>query len=245
MSNNTIDKIMEAVGCNICGAPLSEMEDNQFYKHVQCTRCKSSFRHRMFVNVYDSQIKPEFDMSQKRVLYIAPSNTETLMFEKLGVYDLIRVDARPLPECDMVVDICDMPQLEDSSFDAVYACSVFRYVYSDEAAIREIHRILRGGGRLFMHVVSSPGWKTQLDPNQTEEYGKESFEQHKVASFRHRYGDNELYYKLQQYFLVKTLYSVDGPCGKADKWFCGVKSAKWNGLAVQPHPYADVKGEYI
>jgi ubiquinone/menaquinone biosynthesis C-methylase UbiE len=56
------------------------------------------------------------------------------------------LDIRPVSWFDMQMDICDMHQIPDPSFDCFFAISILAHTKDDTRAIDEIHRVLRPGG---------------------------------------------------------------------------------------------------
>lgn len=52
---------------------------------------------------------------------------------------------------DLVDDICNS-KLEENSYDAIYCDAILEHVQDYEAAIKNIHRILKPGGELFVYV---------------------------------------------------------------------------------------------
>lgn len=72
-------------------------------------------------------------------------------------------------DCDLKLDMSDMPSVQSAIFDTVIACDVLEHVPSDLAAMRELHRILRPGGIAILTVPQkdSPA-STDEDPNITD-----------------------------------------------------------------------------
>ena len=54
------------------------------------------------------------------------------------------------PQCDLVLDVRSMPQLEDSVFDAVYCSGVLEHIDDYQSALTEITRILKRGGIILL-----------------------------------------------------------------------------------------------
>jgi 2-polyprenyl-3-methyl-5-hydroxy-6-metoxy-1,4-benzoquinol methylase len=60
----------------------------------------------------------------------------------------------------------------DNTFDAVWACGVVHHTGNTARAVREIHRVLKPGGRaLIMHLYRRPSWMYFLS-----KYGRENIE---------------------------------------------------------------------
>lgn len=65
--------------------------------------------------------------------------------------NLVRFDADPDQHPDILGDAHDMP-IEDNTYDAGLACSVLEHVHDPYQVTRELHRILKPGGRVFAWV---------------------------------------------------------------------------------------------
>ena len=69
--------------------------------------------------------------------------------------------------CDMVIDVRSMPEIEDESFDCVYCSGVLEHVDNHLAALDEITRILKPGGILLLglpfrqaiHLAPTDYWR--------------------------------------------------------------------------------------
>lgn len=53
---------------------------------------------------------------------------------------------------DVVADLCGRLPFPDETFDLVVCTSVLEHVADSAAALRELHRVTRGGGRLWLEV---------------------------------------------------------------------------------------------
>lgn len=63
--------------------------------------------------------------------------------------EVLNVDFYPFTNVDIVADISDLP-FADNSVDAVINESVLEHVPSPEAIVKEIHRVLKPGGWLYL-----------------------------------------------------------------------------------------------
>lgn len=83
------------------------------------------------------------------------------------------VDIDPRPEVDYVLNANDLSQFADESVDAIYSSHVlehFHHTLNNEVAnvLKEWHRVLKPGGRLFISVpdLRTVSW-LYLNPNLT------------------------------------------------------------------------------
>ena len=66
-------------------------------------------------------------------------------------------DMASYPNVDVICDVTDLP-LEDDSVDAVVASFVLEHLPEPRRAVREMHRVLRPGGRIFSEVPFVVGY---------------------------------------------------------------------------------------
>jgi SAM-dependent methyltransferase len=90
----------------------------------------------------------------KRILHFAPEpQLKSILKNAARQYVTANVDG----SADMKLDMADMPQLSEESFDLVVACDVLEHVSSDRAALKEIFRILARGGCAILTVPQKDG----------------------------------------------------------------------------------------
>jgi SAM-dependent methyltransferase len=63
----------------------------------------------------------------------------------------------PYPGCELVIDVRQMPQLADASYDCVFCSGVLEHLDDYEAGMREIARITRPGGSLLLGLPFRQG----------------------------------------------------------------------------------------
>lgn len=81
--------------------------------------------------------------------------------------EIIDIDA-DAPGVTLVADLSNMPQVPAESYDCIILTSVLYYIRDVEAALRELHRVLRTGGVLLSAHVGVPARLTQLDGFENE-----------------------------------------------------------------------------
>lgn len=117
-------------------------------EHTQCPRCELYERHRL-QHLAMSDFLYARDFSKKSVLHFAPEpHLAKLLQRNFKIYksaDLYE------PGVDLKIDITAMP-IPDASYDMVYASHVLEHVIDDDAALREIHRVLKPGGIAVLPV---------------------------------------------------------------------------------------------
>jgi SAM-dependent methyltransferase len=145
-------KYPERVQCNVCGWKGRRLVGNEWHPRTICPQCNSLVRHRLLFETLSR--KPTLGVKNlvkgKRVLHIAPESIiSTLLATDAAKYiraDLLRDDV------DLVLDICNMKEVADRSFDLVVACDVLEHVPDDSAALREMNRVLAEGGWIIVTV---------------------------------------------------------------------------------------------
>jgi SAM-dependent methyltransferase len=167
------------------GFPYS-IDDLEFLnlEEYMCTSCGSSDRDR-FIAFYIDSIKKDY----KQVLHISPSyplnNFIKSKFDSVTTGDLY------MDNVDIKLDLCNMSNIADESYDLVICSHVLEHVDDDKAAINEIYRVLKVGGQAILLVpicLSLKGKDEDLNTNELERtkrfgqsdhvrlYGKQSFQ---------------------------------------------------------------------
>jgi SAM-dependent methyltransferase len=214
--------------CNVCQTPVSKFEDYNGRVKSRCPKCGSVERQRVFVEIYDKFLRHEFDLRQRRVLALSPSNAERMIFLQRHISNIVSCDIQPQLKTDIVADITSMPQIASASFDCVIASYVLTCVHDLDAALAEIHRVLKSGGRfLFCDPITlnSESIENTEISKITSWYGQESYDKYKIGSFR-QLGDIGILRKLEGRFFTKTLYGIDQITGTKWIWHSAEKSKK-------------------
>jgi SAM-dependent methyltransferase len=106
----------------------------------------------------------------KRVIHIGPSRTVARWFEDQEV-DYVSVDLDS-PFVAVQADARDLP-FEDESFDVALCIHVLEHIPDDRQALKEMHRVLRPGGRAVLQVPPSDLTETREDPSITDPLERE------------------------------------------------------------------------
>ena len=152
----------------------------------KCPNCGSYERHRLFHLFQDRHqlIKPG-----EAVLHFAPEASVRRSIEAVaGKY--VRADINP-DAADIVLNIENI-DLPDAEFDVVVASHVLEHV-DDGAALSEIKRILKPGGRLIAMIPIVEGWNqtyenadVTTDEGRTLHFGQDDHIRYYGADFRDR-----------------------------------------------------------
>ena len=120
-----------------------------------CPQCGSMERHRLLALLN----KTEDFFTNKNVLHFAPERV---------ISNLISKKANSYMSADIIVGrancILNIQQINQpsNSWDVVVCCHVLEHV-NDQAALRELHRILRLNGQLILMVPVIEGWETSYE----------------------------------------------------------------------------------
>lgn len=132
-----------------------------------CPHCEASDRDRLYALYVRDHLKwPAGELL--RVLDIAPGKALARWLRALPDVDYRSGDLDP-ELADEQVDICDMPQFEDGSFDLIVCSHVLEHVADDRRAMRELCRVLSPQGRAILMVpIMTTATHTDEDVSITE-----------------------------------------------------------------------------
>lgn len=205
--------------CNICGNSLKDFYASYSETPNRCGKCHSLERHRILKWAYDWHIRREYSFEGKEILACTPGDAE--MFILYGAKKIVTFDVRPVAWFDLQMNISNMDQIPDESFDCFTAISVLPMTRDDVAAIDEIHRVLRPGGRFISQTSNIMNGRTQPFED-TYKYVTEDDKQYDVGTFR-VYGDTDYIRLIGRRFTLKTFYGFDPITGNTDFIACGIK----------------------
>lgn len=159
-----------AVGCPCCGGRFRRLQSHRAEPNVRCPRCKSYNRHRtLWLYLEREGILTD----GPRVLHLAPEpGLAARLCSTPGVsYVSADLDA----ERAMVPTDLTRMSFGDAEFDLVICCHVLEHIPDDESAMREIHRVLRVGGKaLLQHPIDYSREASYEDPTITSRQGREA-----------------------------------------------------------------------
>jgi len=146
---------------------------DSWHPYSICPQCGSSVRHRLLIGAvnHDERLGLENLVSGRRVLHFA---AEPIIADIISTRAAQYVQADLFREhVDMRLDLCDMEELENGSFDLLVACDVLEHVPDDGLAMDEISRVLSPGGWAILTVPQKDHLKTTYeDSSITTEQGR-------------------------------------------------------------------------
>ena len=150
------------VACPCCGGRYRHFA--RFHGlHDQCPSCGSLMRQRA-ITLYMRDVLhiPE---TGGQVLHVAPAKSIRDWITSFPSIRYVSCDLDP-HVADVEADLTDLP-FRDDSFDLLICLHVLEHVPDDHAAIGEIHRVLRPGGKAILQVPPSPFEETLEDETVT------------------------------------------------------------------------------
>ena len=201
--------------CDICGNTVFQTYGSVEYR--RCIECGSVERTRTLKRLLIENINT--DLSNTKVLHISPMKSERILLKEKNAV-VTTVDIWPECKVDIVADICNMPEIGGDSYDYTLLSFVLNAVYDDEAALKEIHRILKPKGKALIYVSDSGRTlKNTKNDDYTNWYGKEAYEKYKVGIFR-RYGETDFTLQLRDIFSkVRCFEKYDVITDSSCKWY--------------------------
>lgn len=148
--------------CNYQGPFKTLSQSSGRREYAQCPSCKSLERHRLQYLVLERELA-NLQCSALSMLHVAPEPFLQNYFRRhFGVYETADLHMKGV---DHKVDLTSLP-FASESYDLVFASHVLEHIPDDRAALAEISRILKPGGKAVLPVP--------LVASQTIEYPKPS-----------------------------------------------------------------------
>ncbi|MGK7932069.1 MAG: class I SAM-dependent methyltransferase [Microcystaceae cyanobacterium] len=151
------------VQCNVCQWEGRQFLGNSWHKQIVCPNCRSQVRQRLFLAALEhiSDFSWKKTINKKRILHFAPEELIcSIIRPKASQYntaDFLRLD------CDLKLDMSNMPEISDQSIDVVIAFDVLEHVPNYHKAIEEIHRILSPEGFAILTVPQKDNLATTYE----------------------------------------------------------------------------------
>jgi len=145
------------VECNICHYKANKLSSNLWHLYTDCPKCSSNVRTRLLYAALTTldDLNEKKLIDGKSVLHFAPENSLThFLRKKAGNYKTADylAEGYDYGNIDYNMDITEMPQIADKSFDCVIACDVLEHVYNLKNGIKEVYRVCTDGGYCIFTV---------------------------------------------------------------------------------------------
>ena len=139
----------DALECPCCGGTFKRFRSMNGRPNARCPACDALERHRvLWLYLRD---RTDILTTPQRLLHFAAEPGFEDRLRAIPTLDYASADLEPKNSFQQRVDITAMPY-EDASWDTVMANHVFVEIPDDAAAMREVFRVLKPGGRLIAQV---------------------------------------------------------------------------------------------
>lgn len=169
--SDPVDVISTARFCPACHEPVDAFRSGGVRPrpNARCPNCGALERHRFLAVLLDG-LGPALTRAST-VVDIAPTRYTTAHLDRLEVARYVRVDLDPDADgraVDVQASLTHLPFPADS-VDLLLCYHVLEHVPDDRAAMREIARVLRPGGRALVQVPFRGSRETDEDPDAPED----------------------------------------------------------------------------
>ena len=162
------------VYCPCCKGSFSKfIEVGPKKEPMMCPRCRSNDRDRFFWFFLEKN--PDFLKPGMKILHVSPEMIYYKRFKKIPQVEYIAGDKFILqfgstyPLGTIYLDITDMPEYPDNTFDFIFCSHVLEYIKDDIKALKELCRVLKKGGKAIISVPIRFGhYQTIEDPTVTD-----------------------------------------------------------------------------
>ncbi|GAB6191162.1 class I SAM-dependent methyltransferase [Desulfocastanea catecholica] len=174
-----LNKYPFRIQCNVCGWKGRIFSSDNWHPYTICPKCLSQVRHRLLIAAISTV--PNIGISTliegKRVLHFAPEKRLSKFF-KDGAKHYVTADLHR-SDVDLTLDMCNMGDVSDRSFDLIVACDVLEHVPDDSAALKQIWRVLSDKGWAILTVPQKDNLSQKFEDHSimTPEGRKKAFGQ--------------------------------------------------------------------
>ena len=138
--------------CNVCNKTSWKFISDNWHSNIICPHCFSEIRHRLFfayLNNSKFNIKLE-SFKEKHILHFAPEGCFKKKFKNISSnYKTADFNRKGY---DYSLDISNMNEIENSTFDYLIAFDVIEHVHDINKCFNEIHRVIKDDGLVFVSV---------------------------------------------------------------------------------------------
>lgn len=136
-----------------------------------CPRCGAADRERLFALYLDEVVQTPSFARGATLVHFAPESALSSRIRRLGAFDYRTTDLA-MEGVDERIDLTNMTAYPDGFCTAFICSHVLEHVVDDQAALKELHRILKPGGwgilmvPLMTHIetsVEDPGAITEAE----------------------------------------------------------------------------------
>ena len=156
-------RIQAPYSCKLCGWFGDEFGSDQWHPRTLCPQCKTQVRHRLLLATLSGPGRFNFKnlFEGKRVLHFAPEIHLRRLIEPLAA--TYTTSDFLIPGHDLALNMCDMHEIDDDSYDVLIACDVIEHVPDDELALKEVMRVLAPQGVAILTVPEASGLEHKIE----------------------------------------------------------------------------------
>jgi len=148
------------VECNVCHFKANKFRSGIWHLYSLCPKCGSQVRQRLLMAslTYLDDFNFNKIFKDKNVLHFAPEKSFGELIQKAAkTYKTADFFGEGYSEdsydkIDYNLDISDMKEIKNESFDCVIACDVLEHVPAHINGIKEVYRVLNRGGYCILTV---------------------------------------------------------------------------------------------
>ena len=156
------------VECNVCGFSCRRFMSTYWHKYINCPNCLSDIRHRLFIAAIDhiDEVSIKKIINYKDILHFSPEKIiSKILMNNAKSYTTTNLLEE---EADLSLDITNMCDIKDESYDCIIAFDILEHVSDYKKALNEIYRCLRSEGFGILSVPQKDNLsKTYEDHNIT------------------------------------------------------------------------------